>query len=82
MVISKDIKNKRSQEIFISLFLPILILTLENNVYNAILICLGKHCIGTCSSQYCPIDDSQDREGTIFIPYSLAIQPAQKHSDF
>ena len=36
----------------------------------------------TFSTQYCPIDDSQDREGTIFIPYSLAIQLTQKHSDF
>ena len=36
----------------------------------------------TSSGQYCPSDDSQDREGTIFIPYSLAIQSAQKHSDF
>ena len=33
-------------------------------------------------TQYCPIDDSQDREETIFIPYYLAVQPAQKHSDF
>ena len=36
----------------------------------------------TSSSQYCPIDDSQDREGTVFILYSLAVQPAQKHSGF
>ena len=36
----------------------------------------------TSSGQYYPSDDSQDRDGTIFIPYSLAIQSAQKHSDF
>ena len=36
----------------------------------------------TSSSQYCSIDDSQDREGTIFISYSLAVQLVQKHSDF
>ena len=35
----------------------------------------------TSSSQYCPIDDSQAREGTKFISYSLAVQAAQKYSD-
>ena len=43
---------------------------------------LTKKHLATSSSQYCPIDDSQEREATIFIPYSLAIQAAQKHSDF
>ena len=49
--------------------------------------CLNKKLINqlwllTPSSQYCPIDDSQNREGTTFIPYSLAVQAAQKCSDF
>ena len=35
----------------------------------------------TSSSQYCPIDDSQVREGTKFISYSLAVQATQKYSD-
>ena len=34
----------------------------------------------TSSIQYCSIDDSQDIEGTIFIPYSSAVQSTQKHS--
>ena len=49
--------------------------------------CLNKKWINRLwqvisSTQYYPIDDSHDREEMIFIPYSLAIQPTQKHSHF
>ena len=45
--------------------------------------CLNKKLINRLwqvisSTQYCPIDDSQDRGEAIFIPYSLVVQPAQK----
>ena len=45
------------------------------------LVLMKNHLVAS-PSQYCPIDDSQDREGLIFILYSLAVQAAQKHSDF
>ena len=48
---------------------------------NITLVLTKKHLV-TSSSQCCLIDDPQDREGTIFIPYSLAVQAAQKYSDF
>ena len=44
--------------------------------------CINEKNLVTSSSQCCLIDDPQDREGTIFIPYSLAVQAAQKYSDF
>ena len=45
--------------------------------------CLNKKLINRLwqvisSTQYCPIDDSQDRDEAIFIPYYLVVQPAQK----
>ena len=54
LVFSKDIKKKDLRKFLFLYSYP----SLENNIYNAILICLGQHCIGTASSQYCPIDDS------------------------
>ena len=39
--------------------------------------CINEKNLVTSSSQCCLIDDPQDREGTIFIPYSLAVQAAR-----
>ena len=44
--------------------------------------CINGKASSKPSSQYCPIDDSQDRDGTIFIPCSLAVQATREHPDF